>query len=195
MKNSDKVTPCCHSRYWHPVLRSDIPSGVERCELCDKLFDYEDLILLETKGEKTMKRYLVLGELYDFDLDHGGEEGVIGSVDSLDDIPDPNVVGEVIDTTTGKVYEYNGVKWELDGDVPDGVETKEDSTECTPQEGLEWPGVPYWVDMEKGSDDNDGLDINTPLKTLAAAIELGNKNPGRSKIYVMGGSHTSEFNV
>lgn len=137
-----------------------------------------------------MKRYLVLGEPYDFDLDHGGEKGVIGSVDSLDDIPDTNVVGEVIDTTTGKVYEYNGGKWELNGDVPDGIKTEEDSTEYTPQEGLTWPGVPYWVDSEKGSDDNDGLDRSTPMKTLQAAMELSMESPGRSRIYVLGDPYT-----
>lgn len=40
--------------------------------------------------------------------------------------------------------------------------------------------------MEKGSNDNDGLDRSTPLKTLSTAIELSNKSPGCSKIHIMG---------
>lgn len=67
-----------------------------------------------------MKRYLVLDEPYGF------KGGIIGSVDSLDDILYPDIVGEVVDTKEGKVYEHNGVKWELNENIPDGIETEVD---------------------------------------------------------------------
>ncbi len=175
-------------RYWHPVLRSDIPSGVERCELCDKLFDYEDLVLLETERGITMKRYLVLDEPY-------GGKGIIGSVDSLDDIPYPNLVGEVIDTKDGKVYGYTGVKWELNENIPDGMGDGKDLSDRILEESVKWQGVPYYVDPENGSDDNDGLDVNTPVKTVGKAVELSCLTIGRSKIYVKGDSHIEEFRV
>jgi len=41
------VTPCCKSRHWHTVNRSDIPKGVVRCELCDKLHDFENLLTVK----------------------------------------------------------------------------------------------------------------------------------------------------
>jgi len=44
-KRPIKVTPCCNSRHWHIVNRKDIPSGVIRCELCDKMHDFENLII------------------------------------------------------------------------------------------------------------------------------------------------------
>ena len=141
-----------------------------------------------------MKRYIVLDEPY-------GGKGIIGSVDSLDDIPYPNVVGEVIDTTIGKVYEYTGEKmakilncpigWEINENIPDGIETEEEVSRYSGQ-GLS--GIPYWVDMVNGSDDNDGLDISTPLETLNAALELSNANPERCKICVLG-AHIEEFRV
>lgn len=136
-----------------------------------------------------MKRYLVLDEPYGF------KGGIIGSVDSLDDIPHPNLVGEVIDTTTGEVYEHDGVKWKLNEDIPDGIETEEYPPRYVSGGVPECSGVPYWVDMENGSDDNDGLDINTPLKTLTAALELGNKSSERYKICVIGDQYTEEFRV
>lgn len=43
------LTPCCHSRHWHVVNTIRFPRGVIRCELCDKLHDYENLI--GNKGE------------------------------------------------------------------------------------------------------------------------------------------------
>ncbi len=124
-----------------------------------------------------MKRYLVLDEPYGF------KGGIIGSVDSLDDIPYPNSVGAVIDTAAGKVYEYTGVEWELNENIPDGMEIEE---EVSKDSEPERHGVPYWVDLVNGSDDNDGLDICSPLKTLEAAMQLRRKSPGRSKIYVVG---------
>ncbi len=127
-----------------------------------------------------MKRYLVLDEPYGF------KGGIIGSVDSLDDIPYPNSVGEVIDTRKGEVYEYTGVEWELNENIPDGIETEAYPFGYAPEEGREWSGVPYHVDQEKGSDDNDGLDRTRPLKTLKAAMELCNKSPARSHICVVG---------
>ena len=27
------ITPCCKSRHWHYVNRSDLPDGIVRCEL------------------------------------------------------------------------------------------------------------------------------------------------------------------
>jgi len=40
-----KITPCCNSRHWHPVLSSDLPKGVIRCELCDKVHDSDSLLI------------------------------------------------------------------------------------------------------------------------------------------------------
>jgi hypothetical protein len=40
---SPLVTPCCKSRHWHHVNRSDIPKRVLCCELCDQMFDAERL--------------------------------------------------------------------------------------------------------------------------------------------------------
>lgn len=40
-----KVTPCCRSRHWHLVNRSDVPDGVIRCELCNRMHDYEGLLI------------------------------------------------------------------------------------------------------------------------------------------------------
>lgn len=41
-----KVTPCCKTRHWWPVHRTDLPDGIIRCELCDKLHDFEALLLV-----------------------------------------------------------------------------------------------------------------------------------------------------
>jgi HK97 family phage prohead protease len=39
-----KVTPCCRSRHYHSVLADGVPKGVVRCELCEKIMDFEALI-------------------------------------------------------------------------------------------------------------------------------------------------------
>ena len=135
-----------------------------------------------------MKRYLVLDEPY-------GGKGIIGSVDSLDDIPYPNLVGEVIDTAEGKVYGYTGVEWELNEDIPDGMGEGKDLSDRILEESVKWSGVPYYVDPENGSNDNDGLSVSMPVKTVAKAIELSCLTIGRSKIYVKGDSHVEEFRV
>lgn len=44
-----KVTPCCKSRHWHLVNKSDIPRGVIRCELCDRMHDYENLEIIDSE--------------------------------------------------------------------------------------------------------------------------------------------------
>ena len=43
------ITPCCNSVHCHPVNSTDIPTGVWRCELCDKLMDFEVLIRVEKR--------------------------------------------------------------------------------------------------------------------------------------------------
>ena len=47
MEKIIKVVPCCKTRHWHPVYRIDIPVGIVRCELCDKLFDFEMLEIIQ----------------------------------------------------------------------------------------------------------------------------------------------------
>lgn len=42
-----KVTPCCKTKHWHSVLSRDIPDGIVRCELCDKMMDIETLESVE----------------------------------------------------------------------------------------------------------------------------------------------------
>lgn len=136
--------------------------------------------LAEKRGRVVMKRYLVMDEPY-------GGKGILGSVDSLDDIPYNHY--EAVDTTTGIIYRhYDGTRekggWEPDGNVPEIIKVRnEDPFEHTEEEPIK---NIYYVDIVNGSDDNDGLDMNTPLQTLSAALELSDKSPGRSRIYVMG---------
>lgn len=59
-----KITPCCKTRHWHPVNRVDIPNGILRCELCDKMFDVEDLIERE-RGDKMTDRDKQIDEIVD----------------------------------------------------------------------------------------------------------------------------------
>ena len=120
-----------------------------------------------------MKRYLVIDEPY-------GGNGIVGSVDSLDDIPGNHY--DAVDTDTGIIYSNCGAGWEPGGEVADGCAVEEEDQQPEP----EWTGAPYWCDPEKGNDANDGLDIGRPFKTLIAAIAASHKSPGRSKIFVKG---------
>lgn len=120
-----------------------------------------------------MKRYLMIDTEYD--------GGVIGSVDSLDDIPFTDL--EAIDTTTGIMYENYGDGWKPSGDVPEVVQTREESEDIKPEELIK---NIYYVDPREGSDNNDGLDISRPLQALSAALRLSKASPGRSRIYFKG---------
>lgn len=90
---------------------------------------------------------------------------------------------------------YTGVEWELNEDIPDGMGDGKDLSDHILEESVKWQGVPYYVDPENGSNDNDGLDVNTPVKTVGKAIELSCLTIGRSKIYVKGDSNIEEFRV
>ena len=39
-----KITPCCKSIHWHSVVNFEMPQGVIRCEICDTINDFENLI-------------------------------------------------------------------------------------------------------------------------------------------------------
>jgi hypothetical protein len=41
-----KLTPCCKSRHWHFVVGKNF-EGEIRCELCDKLHDMNNLLIVE----------------------------------------------------------------------------------------------------------------------------------------------------
>ncbi len=115
-----------------------------------------------------MKRYLAVHEW----------KGILGAADELSDF-DGEV--DVVDTQTGEIYSYSGVEWYVSDNVgeycPDGDDPNLGSGPGT--------GLPIYVDFD-GDDNNDGLDMGTPKKTLAAALELARSDWKYRTVYVKG---------